>query len=96
MSAGVFSVDVVTGAVIEYGLADGLPTLELLDIAAHPDGTLWVATAAGVSRIVRESYAPAVDDLVMPECRRDMIEVQPLVDEAGRTGMIVGGCGLVS
>lgn len=54
-SVGLSSIDVDTGTVTQYGLDDGLPTLELLDIAAHPDGTIWVATAAGITRIVPES-----------------------------------------
>jgi len=43
--------DVETGTVTVYGIDGGLPSLHVHGIAAHPDGSVWVASDGGVIRI---------------------------------------------
>jgi len=49
--SGVYRIDVATGAATRFGLEEGLPSLDLRAITAHPDGSVWVATNAGLARI---------------------------------------------
>ena len=47
---GVTRTDPVTGEVTVFTTADGLPSLRFLDLAAHPDGSVWAATDSGLVR----------------------------------------------
>jgi sugar lactone lactonase YvrE len=48
---GLVCIDVDTRTVTEYG-TETLPSLEFSDLDAAPDGSVWVATDAGITRIV--------------------------------------------
>ena len=47
---GVTVTDPATGEVTVFTTEDGLPSLGFGDIAAHPDGTVWVSTDSGLVR----------------------------------------------
>jgi len=49
--SGLYRIDVVTGAATRFGLEEGLPSLSFRAVTAHPDGSVWVATNAGLARI---------------------------------------------
>jgi hypothetical protein len=48
---GVTRTDPITGELQVFTTADGMPTLGFGDLAAHPDGSVWVATDSGLVRI---------------------------------------------
>ena len=49
---GLFRIDVDSGVTTPWSVEDGLPSLHFRSVAAHPDGSIWVATSDGITHIV--------------------------------------------